>query len=261
MTDVSKETCILVYGDSLSMPRMKEGVLWSDLYAENFRIWLEGQRPGVKVYLVNRSRGAGRIGDLYKDFFNDYAYFDSAVDKILIIQSGVVDCAPRPIPDGLRSLISMLPSFVSRPVIQFLHDNRAYFLRKGFKWRGTSPLVFRSVFERWLRFAADRFSKIYIFSILPANGKIEMHSPGYSKSVSIYNGIMKHVIRRMASDNVHFLDLHSVLSSHPEMLDKIINPKDGHHITAAGHALFFKALVEKESAERKNTDRTPYSVC
>ncbi len=260
MIDVSKETCILVYGDSISMPRMKEGVLWSDLYAESFRLWLEGQRLGVKVYLVNRSRGGGYIRDLYKDFYYDYAYFDSDVDKILIIQGGLADCAPRPIPDGLRYVISMLPSLVRRPIIQFLHNNRARLLRKGFKWRGTSPLAFRSVFERWLRFATGRFSKIYIFPILPTNEKIEMHSPGFNKSVSVYNAIIRHVVRRTDSSNIYFLDLHNVLISRPEILDSILN-SDGQHITAAGHAFFFKALVERESAECKDADKIKPNIC
>lgn len=256
-----KETCILVYGDSVSMPRMKEGVMWHDLYAEKLRFWLEGQQPGVKVYLVNRSRGAARIGDLYRDFFNDYTYFDSVGDKILIIQSGIVDCAPRPIPDWFKSFISRLPSFVKLGIIRFLHKNRANLLRNGFKWRATSPFVFRSVFERWLRFAAGRFSRIYVLSILPTTGKIEMHSPGYGKSVMVYNAIMKNAIRRIGGSNIHFLDLHSVLSSQPEILDSVLNSQDGHHITAAGHTLFFKALAERERPDCKYTDRIEQNIC
>lgn len=243
---MSKEMCVLVYGDSLSMPRMTEGVFWSDLYVEKFRLWLEVQHQGVKVYLINRSRGSRRIPELYSDFESDYTYFDSNGEKILIIQGGVVDCAPRPIPDSLRFVISKFPSLLRRPVIKLLHDNRARLLQNGFKWRGTSPHVFRSVFQRWLCFAAIRFSRVYVLSILPTNEKTEAHSPGYGKSVATYNLIMQRVIRRMSAGNVFFVDLHAGLSAKPEMLGAVLNPKDGHHITAVGHEFYFQSLIEIE---------------
>ncbi len=261
MIEVPKETCVLVYGDSLSMPRMTEGVLWSDLYSEKFRFGLEEHRLGTKVYLVNRSRGGASISTLYKDYLFDYPYFDSAKDKILIIQSGIVDCAPRPIPDWIKFIISRLPSFVGSLVIQLLHNNRARLLNSGFKWRTTSPYVFRSVFKQWLHFASTRFSKIYVFSILPTNKKTETHSPGYNKSVEVYNAIIKRVIQRTASGNIRFLDLHRFLSSQPELLEAVINSKDGHHLTPAGHEYLFKALAEAELSGCENTKECDKVVC
>lgn len=252
---MSAETYILIYGDSLSMPRTAEGVGYSDLYAEKFRFWLQEHYPQAKAYLVNRSRGSMCISNLHIDFLADYPYFEAAKDKILIIQSGIVDCVPRPIPDWLKFIISILPSFARRPIAQLLHNNRARLLRNGFKWRATPPHVFRSVFKQWLDFAVDRFSKIYVVSILPTNQRTEVHSPGYSKGVEVYNVIMKHVIRRVAADNVWFLDLHRLLSSKPELLGAAINQKDGHHLTPAGHDCIFKALTEVELMEGKSSKK------
>jgi hypothetical protein len=198
---------------------------------------------------VNRSQGGSSLKDLYERFLSDYTYFDDSNQKILIIQSGIVDCAPRPIPDWLRFIVSKIPSILRKPIIQKIHDHRADLLRKGFRWRTTSPRDFYKIYENWLRFAMNRFTQVYVFSILPTNEQTEAHSPGYGKSVTVYNSLIQRAIQRVGSKNIHFLDVHQELDGNLDRMGTILNPKDGHHITPAGHDLFLTALIKQVSAE------------
>lgn len=244
--DIEDLLVLLVYGDSLSMPRAHEKIRCDQTYAELIRQWHEARHPDRRVCLYNRAQGGTEIGVLYRAFQRDCEYFGKIGEKVLIMQCGVIDCAPRPIPWWLRNQISKLPSRVQKPISSFLHNNRTRILKLGFCWRATPPFIFKDIYRKWLRRAVKEFSRVYVFTITPASVALEKHSPGLNKSIEAYNEYIRAIVKSLKADNLHLVEVHKLLVQDPARFETVINMKDGYHLTHEGHRLFYNQIIELE---------------
>jgi hypothetical protein len=236
---------VRVYGDSLGLPREEVGVTPVDTYAERFKEAVSTAR-GRKVLLYNRSRGGATIDVLRREFVADSPYFGRSTRGILIVQCGIVDCAPRPIPRWLRSAISKLPVPVRAPIVYFLHHNRGRLLRLGPSWRLTSPGRFRGELQKWLATAATQVEEIFVLTIAPTTTRTEAHSPGLSASIDSYNAVVRQVVeeaRPPAGARICLVDVHAALQAVADDQPPCVSPDDGHHLTCAGHALYAALLM------------------
>ncbi len=232
-----------IYGDSLSMPRAVAHVDVSQMYFEHIKEWYMTTHPGQQVYHYNRSIGGASIDLLWQKFWSDTPYFEGIDPKILIIQSGVVDCSPRPLPHWARAFLSTWPSCLRQPIVDFLHRHRPQLLNAGLCWYRTSRQAYEKVIKTWLTTAAPLYQRIYVVNICPTNEAIEQHSPGFSASISAYNQTIKDVIDAMGLGKIKLIDIHGVIKQQGH-IDQMINVKDGHHLTAAGHALIAQLIKE-----------------
>lgn len=237
---------IRVHGDSLTMPRESVGVPYPDTYAELVRAHVAAVHPDAQVHLYNRGRGGQSIKTLFTDYSMDQIYFGSPGGDILILQVGVVDCAPRPIPGWFKWLLGHSPGPVRKPFVSFLHHNRARLMNMGFRFRTTGPAKFTRVLGKWLARAAAEFSRVYVLNIAPTTPEMEAHSPGLSAAIVRYNGLIAETVASLGVDNVHLVDVHARIMEEDEGLERYINPEDGHHITAAGHRMYADAIAEFE---------------
>ncbi len=246
---MNRESFILVriYGDSLSMPREFESVPFYCTYPELFRQSLEHIYPGKQVCLYNRSVGGGTIKSLWADYQRDSSYFRPDKGDVLIIQCGIVDCAPRPIPSSVGKFVSRLPGILQQVVRKFLHHYRPRILHSGFSWRHIIPQEFKSTLIKWLATAKEDFNRVYVFNIAPTNESIEAHSPGLSSSIELYNKLISKSIKSVESGNIHLMDIHKAIISSGSSISKYINDQDGHHITLEGHKLYARMIASHES--------------
>jgi len=122
---------LLVYGDSLSLPRTQGGLSALDTYPELLRETLVSRTPDARVAVLNRSRAGVPIETLYGDFVSDSVYLGSDARHILVIQCGVVDCAPRPVPPKVKNGIARLPTPLRWAVARALHHLRPALLGSG----------------------------------------------------------------------------------------------------------------------------------
>jgi hypothetical protein len=236
---------LMVYGDSLGLPRATEGIPYTSTYAEVLRSSLETARS-EEVDLYNRSRGGATIRGLYEDWATDMTYFGAGEAAIVVIQSGIVDCAPRPIPTLIRRIVGRLPGPLHRYVVRFLHVHRVNILRAGAVWRETPPDAFSGVLRRWLNEAGAVSGRVYVVNIAPTTMAMDAHSPGLAKSIEEYNRLISSAIRESGRSNVRLVDVHEAILGAPDGVSRNINPGDGHHITADGHALYARLIVERE---------------
>jgi len=243
---MSKPVILMVYGDSLSLPRAFEGIQCYHTYPELIRQWYIKSRPESEVYLYNRSQGGGNIELLYKEFQRDCDYFGNSDEKVMILQCGIVDCAPRTIPMWLRAQISKVPGPQRAPITNFLHNNRSKMLNLGLVWRATPPEKFRRLYKNFLSQASKEFSRVYIFNILPTTENIEKHSPGLGASIKRYNRIIGEVVASVRADNIRLLDIHEFAAGGKTKEGDFVNVKDGHHISPVGHKVFYDMFVEGE---------------
>ena len=94
MDTEAKET-ILVIGDSLSLPRnFPEEVNSCDIWPQLL------QKKGINI--VQASLGGGTI----KDLFLQSNYYKAYTPSRVIVQSGIVDCAPRALTYFEKNLIA-----------------------------------------------------------------------------------------------------------------------------------------------------------
>jgi acyl-CoA thioesterase I len=249
MNDAAREFLLRVNGDSLGMPRASEHISYRQTYAEMLCRRIEAMGTFHRVVLYNRSRGGIAIDRLLEDFQADSFYFGDRGGDLLIIQVGVVDCAPRPVSGLMRKGIGMLPTAAKERAIRFLHDHRAALLRRGMVFRKTSPTTFAKAYAAWVRQATHEFKWVYAINIPPTNAHIEERSPGFGASVREYNSIILDVCRTARNPNVRVIDVHNKILNSPEGVSRYINDRDGHHITINGHQLYSELIFSHVLAD------------
>ena len=240
---------ILVYGDSLSLPRSRADVHCLETYPELLRSMLESSQPGLRVGVLNRSLGGATIDALYGHFVKDSAYLGPEAKHILVIQCGIVDCAPRPISPRVKTGISRLPTPLRWAAARLLHYARPLLLKSGVSWRNTEGTEFGRVLERWIARAAKSAERVYVINIAPPTPAMDRHSPGVARSVEEYNATIAKVVAASHTASVRLIDAHGAISTRPDGLTQCINQADGHHITSAGHRLYADLIGALESGE------------
>jgi hypothetical protein len=239
-----KKVLIHIYGDSLSLPRNTEGVPYYKIYSEMLKDKIQASQPDQKIYLYNWSRGDATIEYALNELKRHIFYF-SCKGNILILQIGVCDCAPRPIPLWLREYVSRLPSFLRKPIVRFLHNYRATIQKLGIYWQNTKPQVFEKKVKDFVSLAEKNFERVYIINIAPTNSETEKHSPGFGLQISNYNKILHNVAKTTSGSNIKFVDIHREIAADPQGIQKFIN-KDGHHLTSSAHELYLNEILKVE---------------
>lgn len=229
---------IYVYGDSLSMPRAVLGIRLTDTYPELLAESIR-EATGRRVIVWNRSGGALTIRNLQQSYFNDFPYFDPSERQMLILQFGVVDCAPRPLPRLLRGVLSRAPRNIREPVVHWLHEHRAPLLRAGVRFQIVGEKPFREKLLAWIRHATAAFDRVILIGIAPINAETHEQSPGFSIAIKRYNGIMAETVRTVAAENLSFIDVHREILEGG--IGRLID-RDGHHLTLAAHAFYARLL-------------------
>jgi hypothetical protein len=254
---INRESFILirVYGDSLGMPREFDAIPFYCTYTEILKQKLELIRSGKQICLYNRSNGGWSIKSLWAHYQSDSTYFRPGKGDVLIIQCGIVDCAPRPVPSFLRRIISLLPKRINYAVAELLHNYRPNILRSGFSWRHCMPQEFKSILIKWLTTAKEDFDRVYVVNIAPTNEAIEAHSPGLTSSIKLFNKLIFKSIKSVAAKNVYLMDVHEAISHSASGISMFINEKDGHHITLEGHKLYAQMIATNEAEHAKEWRR------
>jgi hypothetical protein len=231
---------LLVYGDSLSLPRAQGGVSGLDTYPELLR---ERLSQHERVAVLNRSRGGASIEEVYRQYISDSVYFGTEARHLLVIQCGIVDCAPRPVAPSVKSRIARLPTPLRWAVARFLHYARPFMLRGGLVWRNTAQETFEQVLSEWLARGEKIAHSIYVINIAPTTAATDAHSPGLAASITEYNALIAKVLAAPRSVPVHLVDVYRAISRRPDGVRECI-AADGHHITLAGHRLYADLIAQ-----------------
>jgi lysophospholipase L1-like esterase len=115
-------------------------------------------------------------------------------------------------------------------------------------WRNIKPERFAAVYRQLLTKAVPEFDRVYAINIAPTNTAMEEHSPGLSKSIQIYNQLIKQAAESADASNLHLIDVHAAISAGKEGTDHYIIKSDGHHITQAGHDLYASLILACEKS-------------
>jgi lysophospholipase L1-like esterase len=226
LVEMQKAVRVLVLGDSLSLPRNKPEVV---SFEETWPFLLS--RTGL-FEIIQISIGGGTLYNLLEQ--SDY-YLPGYPD-IVIIQSGIVDCAPRAIGFIEKEIIRNCR--VLNFLVRKLYPYR--FMRKYRNITYTKPAHFTDMVNKMIMKFSDKRT-IWI-GIIPAVPEYENHLPGISKNIDQYNATIQSI---MTTKGGTFLDtanlpLNGLMSDH-------------HHLNAIGHSWIFNQLFAELSKIEKQT--------
>lgn len=238
---------IRIYGDSLSMPRIGEGICLTDTYPELLKTFYSNLWKD-EVFLCNRSRFGNTITLASEDLRQDSLNFGKPGGEVLIMQIGICDCAPRPIPSWMASLIKELPEKLKNKVNNLIYRLRPV-IQKIVYWRNTPPEVFRKFYLELIERYSIEFNKVYIINIPPSFIEIEKRSPGFNFSIELYNQIISNVVKQAAKQNIFLVDVFNKIRLSANNRTEYVIQKDGHHITIEGHKLYAQMIIDQELSE------------
>ncbi|MFZ4057309.1 MAG: SGNH/GDSL hydrolase family protein [Ferruginibacter sp.] len=200
---------ILVLTDSVSLPRAYQNgkVQWENIYVNQLRKAF----PDVEFILA--AYGGATIQQLFIAL-NYYAVTDP---DIIILQSGIVDCAPRALGQLELDIIKKLHLFrMVKPFTSFLRKHR------GLAY--TSPKDFENYL---LKIKAAFPEKPFIaIGILPGSEAYDKQVPGICNRIVQYNAI---------------LEAHSIFINNSNFDYKGIL-EDHHHLNEIGQSILFDKL-------------------
>lgn len=204
---------VLVLTDSLGLPREKPEVC---AYEQTWPVLLK-QNSDFIVHQV--SIGGGTSSDLVRQI----EYHQSFNPDIVIVQVGIVDCAPRFMTRLELEIVKKIP-FLGRKLIKSLNNNT---VRKFRNISYCSPKAFENNINKIQHAFKDK--EVFFIGILPAADTYESILPGISANIKLYNKIL--------SGQQGFLPMDLIPSS--------CIMSDHHHLNANGHTFVYSKILQQ----------------
>ena len=243
--ELSRKTPFLavIIGDSLGMPRYEVGIKANEIYFYLLQTHWHEKFGQVIVWPLIR-KGA-RLQDLIVEFQEYFLpYFGPKTIDVCIVHSGIVDCAPRPLPFLLRVSLSRVHPWLRSKVAHFLHRNRINLSRIGWSFRVTSPNKFNKLYSNFIQLLSLHCGRIYCINIPPALEATYQHSPRLKDSIDIYNGIISRVSSEI--DGVKVIDVYGKFQQ-----DTKYYVTQDLHITKEAHRWIYQQIVEYQTMMRE----------
>lgn len=208
---------IQIFSDSLALPReIPQKVYYEETYSAKLS----------KDHIVAQySKGAGTIKDLLDQTF----YYKMFCPDVVILQSGIVDCSPRPFTQFEEHFFTL--NLFTKGCKAILKRITKPWLRTVRKVAWTKPKKFKYYCEQ----LKSVYPNIPILSIgiLPPRPEYEKLAKGISKRILEYNKILLDVFGE------NFIDM-------SDMPDEGIM-SDHHHMTVIGHQFVYDKIKERIS--------------
>lgn len=208
---------VLIFSDSLALPREKpERTVLEDTYPYLLKKHFE-------VYQF--SKGGGLVTDLQEQAH----YYKNYSPDILILQCGIVDCAPRAYSLREEYLFKLFkPLSFIRNVISHTITTRK--LRRYRRKTWTHINDYRTIITNIIKIFPN--TACYALSILPANTEYESLVPGISENITRYNMILKEIFNNNLIDLSDITKMGGVMS-------------DYHHLNEKGHMIAYQKIMQQ----------------
>lgn len=227
---------ILIAGDSLSMSRYVDDIQFEEIYP----IIVQLNCPGVLV--VNGSERSNSSRRIVTDNYCD-EYLRPLIPDCVVIQIGIVDCAPRVFTDAEKRLLSIMGRI---PVVRFI-ANLIVKLGSMYRLPITRKRMLTTVSsEEFYKNLCDFVEEIYrinpgcqlvMINIVCPGEKIKERSYGVMSSALKYNQILEEVASNYKAE---IIDLYTFTQEHPEAL-----LQDGYHIGKLAHRFIYDNLKKR----------------
>ena len=208
--------------DSVGLPRPTVGCYYETTYISKLE---------KKGYFWLLSGGGYRLATRYEHLLNLSQYLEPNFFDLIVIQIGIVDCSPRPIPYLVRQVVSLGPSWLIKGVAQVLHILRPIILKKKF-YQFTPIKKFTLLYGNLLKVTKRLGKTTIIIGIAPIKHSLEIHSPGTTTQIDLYNNSLKELAK--TSDS-YYVDLEGL--SEEDLTDDA-------HIKGTAHTFILDRIEE-----------------
>jgi len=224
---------IFLIGDSLAVPRSDPSgdIRYRNCYPFLIQQYLENQLQSVHVPVIyDRSQSCCTLPDVVFSWNEEISLQEP---DILIIQVGVVDCAPRVFTPYQRKVVANLrPRIMRESVLSLVRKYRKHLVRLRGNLTYTSYEQFRQA-AIGLSSEADRVGLLgcYFVNIITPSLEMERRSPGFCSNVAKYNEVLEEVADGKI---VQIVDMDGIVQrmGHERLL-----LSDGIHINKEGHRI------------------------
>lgn len=200
---------ILILTDSLSLPRKHNTgeVFWEEIYTNLLR------KEFPNIEFVHLGIGGATITDLLAQM----NYYKNLKPDLIILQTGIVDCAPRAFGRIELELIKRLHVF---RIVKYSFK----FLRKYRRVTYTNINIFREALKKFKEIFQD--TEFWAIGIVPGCSEYDKVVPGVSANIKLFNKTLK--------SEMKFIDLENI-------------PRNGiledfHHLNIKGHHYIYTLL-------------------
>ncbi len=234
----NKEKRITLFADSLALPRGKD---WGNIpFERTYPYLLEKKLREKAVFqdfiFTNRAQRFRTIVQTESDF-RDFAELNNT--EIIILHSGIVDCAPRVFTQTQRKWIENLPSPARRIILKIIKFARkAIILTISKNKTYVSPDHFKKSLESILGAAKETNAKVILLNIISPPDDLEQRSPGFQTNVKIYNKIIDDTALHYKATVIDLDTWIHKNGGHDELTC------DGMHINERGHAFVSESLLK-----------------
>ena len=203
----SKSLKLVCFGDSLAAQRD------NDLLTNDSR-WPFLIQYFLNCMVLNLSRPYRTTNDL-KSILNS----DLFGSDYLIIQLGIVDCAPRRFSRLENAIIYRLPVFILKRVMGFLKKMRTQSNMRVYVQKDKFKLNLTRIIERY-------DGKIIFVKILPATNILKRKNPLISDNITEYNKTLDEL-------KLEYPSFHAVQIDKSDL--ESLTLSDGYHLNKQGH--------------------------
>lgn len=213
---------ILILTDSLGLPRFKpERVTYDEIWP----VLIRDNKFQIETFSVG--------GWSSFDFLTYIKYYSAFKPDILIIQVGIVDCAPRFVTKKEKFFIENLP-LVGKRLLGYANKK---WIRKIRNITYVNPQEFKNNIDLIIR-AFPSLQNTFLIEIVGSK-EYEHILPGVNFNISKYNEILKSIPN---SSFIQYKKNNILMSDH-------------HHINAHGHILLSKKIKEKLNIEKNKLEQ------
>lgn len=195
----------------------------------------------TKCNVINRGARKRTIESLLGDDF--YSFITLTEPDYLIIQIGIVDCAPRVISRRMSKAmgLSFFPKAIKKSIIRSRSKNRQKILSKGRLKRVYTPkdrfIDYLNRFQTKL-LSLDKAPTVIWVPILGHFNQMNKKSPGFSDNLEEYSAALRETLKE--TDSIYLDELENWWTQHPEYYCA-----DGYHLNIAGNKALAQTLIPK----------------
>ena len=225
---------LLIQGDSLPLPRGP--VPYEETWPWHLRV--DDRFPHV----INRSQSGKTTDELHTDKVRfPRRKLELYEPETVVMQIGIVDCAPRLLSKTERDLITAFPFETLARVSSYAAKRlRGRTRRRTYVSEGEFEANLRDYLERADEHGIDH---LVVLKILTAGEKYTAKNPDVQEAITTYNEI----IDRLADEFPFVQSLRPLATSKPEEESLVDDHtlEDGYHLNAAGHERLYERLLEE----------------
>ena len=231
---------VAVLADSLALPRSPEMgyVRYEDTYPVLLNIRLRALFRDQDILLIERGQRARTIGKVLDDW---QEIVDWRLPQFVVVQVGVVDCAPRVFTPSQRSWIERaVPARIRNRILSLIKRYRQNIISQAAPKVYTPIADFAAgITEVIARARNAGVSRLFFVNILTPSADFERRSPGFTDNVRAYNAIL---VDRAVGSDVELIDFDELVAKHGGVDALSV---DGMHPNAKGHLILANTLMDR----------------